>query len=46
MSNTFFIVLPSTTKSYKDNKSNKYRVLLPHKLIFDGTWTCGLQLVL
>jgi len=43
MSNSFFIVLPSNTKSYDDNKTNKFRVHLPRKLEFDGNWVCGLH---
>lgn len=46
MSNAFFVVLPSNTKSYRNNKPNKFRVCLPHKITFDGTWSCGLQYVL
>jgi len=43
MSNSFFIVLPSNTKSYDENKTNKFRVHLPRKLEFDGNWVCGLH---
>src|SRR3981081_1366732 len=43
MSNNFFIVLPSNSSSYEDNKSNKFRVRLPRKLMFEGSWVCGLH---
>ena len=44
MANTFFVVLPSNTKSSDNkNKPNNFRVRLPKKLTFDGTWICGLH---
>jgi len=43
MSNSFFIVLPSNTKSYEENKTNKFRVHLPRKLELEGNWVCGLH---
>ena len=43
MSNSFFIVLPSNTRSYKDNYANKFRVHLPKNLSFHGNWFVGLH---
>lgn len=43
MSNNFFMVLPSNSASYNDNKTNKFRVRLPRKLHFEGNWLCGLH---
>ena len=37
------IVLPSNSKSYEDNKPNKFRIHLPRRLEFSGTWDVGLH---
>jgi hypothetical protein len=51
MSNSFFVILPSNTKSSVGsstdfiNKPNKFKVTLPRKISFDSgdTWVCGLH---
>lgn len=41
---SFFIVLPSNVRSFADNATNKFRVVLPKKLVFgDANWICGLH---
>lgn len=43
MSNSFFVIIPSNTPGFSDNKTNKFKIQLPKKLIFDGTgWCVGL----
>ena len=46
MSNTFFVVLPSNTKSYETNKPCKFRVRLPNKIVLDGNYTVALQSII
>ena len=44
MSNSFFVILPSNTPGFVDNKTNKFKVHLPKKLVFDGPgWMVGLS---
>jgi hypothetical protein len=55
MANQFFVYLPSNTPKYlpiedpnltadyPSNKPNKYRVRLPKKVSFNGSWVCGLH---
>lgn len=47
MANAFYIYLPSDTKNPSfDNKSNKFRVILPKPLRFNSTWLCGLSSII
>ncbi|KAL3075977.1 hypothetical protein niasHT_037230 [Heterodera trifolii] len=42
MSNSFFVILPSNTPGFVGNKTNKFKVHLPKKLVFDGPgWMLG-----
>ena len=47
MSNTFFAVLPSNTNGLnprnEPNRPNNFRIKLPKKIRFDGTWAMGLH---
>ena len=47
MSNTFFAVLPSNTNGInprnEPNRPNNFRIKLPKKIRFDGTWAMGLH---
>lgn len=43
MSNSFYIIIPSNTPGFPNNKTNKFKIHLPKKLIFDGPgWVVGL----
>lgn len=42
-SNQFFVILPSNTSGYQDNRPNRYRVHLPRSLEFSGNWVVGLH---
>lgn len=46
MSSAFFVVLASNTKSYQDNKPNKFRVRLGKKIRLDGNYVVGLHSIL
>lgn len=43
---SFFIVLPSNSRSYGTNKNNKFRVRLPHKIVLDGNYVVALQSII
>ncbi|KAL3095219.1 hypothetical protein niasHT_020370 [Heterodera trifolii] len=44
MTNSFFVILPSNTPGFVGNKTNKFKVHLPKKLMFDGAgWMVGLS---
>jgi hypothetical protein len=55
MANQFFVYLPSNTpkylpledpslnNDYPNNRNNKFRVRLPKKISFNGSWVCGLH---
>ncbi|KAL3099983.1 hypothetical protein niasHS_001909 [Heterodera schachtii] len=44
MTNSFFVILPSNTPGFVGNKTNKFKVHLPKKLVFDGAgWMVGLS---
>ncbi|KAL3078626.1 hypothetical protein niasHT_035109 [Heterodera trifolii] len=44
MTNSFFVILPSNTPAFVGNKTNKFKVHLPKKLMFDGAgWMVGLS---
>lgn len=44
MSNSFFVILPSNTPGFVGNKTNKFKVHLPKKLVFDGPgWMVGMS---
>ncbi|KAL3116943.1 hypothetical protein niasHT_002902 [Heterodera trifolii] len=44
MTNSFFVILPSNTPGFIGNKTNKFKVHLPKKLMFDGAgWMVGLS---
>ncbi|KAL3117633.1 hypothetical protein niasHT_004298 [Heterodera trifolii] len=44
MTNSFFVILPSNTPGFVGNKTNKFKVHLPKKLLFDGAgWMVGLS---
>ena len=43
MSSAFFVVLPSNSRSYEDNKPNKFKVRLPQKIIVDSNYVVGLH---
>lgn len=40
---TFFLVLPSNTPSFENNKTSDFRVILPKPLSFDSEYVCALQ---
>jgi hypothetical protein len=42
MSNSFYLIVPSNTPGFPDNRTNKFKIHLPKKLIFDGSWVVGL----
>jgi len=42
MSNPFYLIVPSNTPGFPDNRTNKFKIHLPKKLIFDGSWVVGL----
>jgi len=43
MSNSFYVIVPSNTPGFPNNKTNKFKVHLPKKLVFDGPgWVVGL----
>jgi hypothetical protein len=43
MSNQFFVILPSDTPGYDDNRPNRFRVHLPKPLDFQGNWLAALH---
>ena len=43
MSKSFYVIVPSNAPGFPDNKTNKFKLHLPKKLVFDGTgWVVGL----
>lgn len=43
MSNSYYVIVPSNTPGFYDNRTNKFKVHLPKKLTFDGSgWVVGL----
>ncbi|KAI3419442.1 hypothetical protein GPALN_006686 [Globodera pallida] len=44
MTNSFFVILPSNTPGFVGNKTNKFKVHLPKKLVFEGPgWMVGMS---
>ena len=43
MSNQFFVILPSDTPGYDDNRPNKFRIHLPKSIDFQGNWVAALH---
>ena len=43
MANSFPIILPSNTKGYATNATNKFRVRFSQPITLNGNWLCGLH---